>query len=108
MLNEINRDYYENMKKSILNYVLKDDEEKQRVGIMEIIDEVLDYGEGVYKGVEPTQEWKESVSSYKEFIHNNLVINCKATMQIMNQWHSKYNKMTMIVLPKKKDHPMSI
>ena len=54
MLNEINRDYYENMKKTILNYVLKDDEEKQRIGIMEIIDEVLDYGEGVYRGVEPT------------------------------------------------------
>ena len=38
----------------------------------------------------------------------SLVINCKATLQIMQQWHSKYQKMTMIVLPKKKDHPMSI
>ena len=28
MLNEINKDYYENMKKAILNYVLKDEEEK--------------------------------------------------------------------------------
>ena len=55
MLNEINKDYYENMKKAILNYVLKDEEEKQRVGIMEIIDDVLDYGESKYKGIEPTE-----------------------------------------------------
>jgi len=36
MLNEINNDYYKSMKKSILDYVLLDEEEKYRIGIMEI------------------------------------------------------------------------
>lgn len=34
MLNEINRDYYESVRKSILDYVLKDDDERKRIGLM--------------------------------------------------------------------------
>ena len=37
MLNEINKDYYDSVRKSILDYVLKDEEERKRIGIMQII-----------------------------------------------------------------------
>jgi dynein heavy chain len=46
------------VKKSILNYVLKDDEEKMRVGIMQIFDEILDYGSNIFLGIEPADEWR--------------------------------------------------
>lgn len=48
MLSEISRDYYDSVRKSILDYVLKDDEEKLRVGIMETFDSVVDYGNNIY------------------------------------------------------------
>lgn len=44
MLNEINKDYYDSVRKSILDYVLKDNTEMFRVGIMETYHSVVDYG----------------------------------------------------------------
>jgi dynein heavy chain, axonemal len=38
MLNEVNQDYYVSVKKSILNYVLKDEDEKKRIGIVEVLE----------------------------------------------------------------------
>ena len=38
MLNEINRDYFDSVRKAILDYVLKDDTERLRIGIMETFD----------------------------------------------------------------------
>lgn len=34
MLNEINEEYYDSVRKAILDYVLKDETEKLRIGIM--------------------------------------------------------------------------
>ena len=33
MLNEINKDYFDSVRKSILDYILKDEDEKRRLGI---------------------------------------------------------------------------
>lgn len=48
MLNEVNKYYYDSIRKSILDYVLKDEEEKLRIGIMEVFKSVKDYGERIY------------------------------------------------------------
>jgi dynein heavy chain len=61
MLNEINRDYYESVRKSILDYVLKDDDERKRIGIMSTFNEVKDYGDNIYMGLEADDSWKEHV-----------------------------------------------
>lgn len=53
MLKEIVIYYFESVKKSILDYVLKDDEEKMRVGIMQIFDPIVEYGDNIYRGLEP-------------------------------------------------------
>jgi dynein heavy chain len=37
MLNEINKDYYNSVRRSILNYVLKDHDERMRIGVIEIL-----------------------------------------------------------------------
>lgn len=68
MLSEINKDYYESVKKSIVDYVLKDEEERLRIGIIEVIDEIPDYGTSEYKGIEPDDDWKDSVHECKEKI----------------------------------------
>jgi len=58
MLNEINKDYYDSVRKSILDYVLKDDNEKMRIGIMMIFEEIVDYGDNIFHGLEPADSWK--------------------------------------------------
>ena len=44
MVEEINNDYNMSMKKSIVDYVLKDEDERLRIGIIEVIDEPIEYG----------------------------------------------------------------
>jgi len=103
MINEMQRDYYDSVRKSILDYVLKDDSERLRVGIMETFDEVVDYGESVYKGIEADDDWKLHFHESYEEIKNNLVINSKETLNLMCMWE-KYEKMHFLVLPNPNDY----
>ena len=80
MLNEINRDYYVSVRKAILDYVLKDESERLKIGIMETFDEVIDYGENLYKGIEPDDDWRERVNMSRDEISLNLVICSNATL----------------------------
>lgn len=66
MIDEVTYDYNQSMKKSILDYVLKDEEERLRVGIIEIIDELPEYGSAIYKGIEPSEEWKKKVNEARD------------------------------------------
>jgi dynein heavy chain, axonemal len=68
MLNEINKDYYDSVRKSILDYVLKDSSERYRIGIMETFEEVHDYGVTPYRGIEPSDDWKERVNIARDEI----------------------------------------
>ena len=61
MLNEINKDYFDSVKKSILDYILKDDNEMRRLGIQQVLDRPIDWGDDYYKGIEPNEEWKHNV-----------------------------------------------
>lgn len=85
MLHEINKDYYESIRKAILDYVLKDDDEKLRLGIMQIINSPVDYGDNIYHGLEPDQEWKEMVANSKSDILDHLVICSEATLSNIPQ-----------------------
>ena len=66
MLNEVNKYYYDSIRKSILDYVLKDEEEKYRIGIMEVFKCVKDYGERIYEGIEPDEIWKSHTNESKD------------------------------------------
>lgn len=66
MLLEIQHDYFESMRKAILDYVLKDEEERLRIGIMMTFREVTDYGENIFQGIEPADEWKEHVNESRD------------------------------------------
>jgi len=48
MLAEVGEYYYNAMRKAILDYVLKNEEDKIRLGIMEVYRPVKDYGEHIY------------------------------------------------------------
>jgi len=91
MLHEINIDYYKSVRKAILDYVLKDDEEKMRLGITQILSPPVDYRDKIYRGFEPDQEWKDTFSNNKKEILDHLVICSKATLDkllVMSLWRS--------------------
>lgn len=96
MLNEINRDYYDSVRKSILDYVLKDEDERKRIGLMATFDQVQDYGENIYKGLEADDAWKEHVELARNEISQNLVVCSRATLELMELW-KKYEKMHFLV-----------
>lgn len=53
------RDYYRSIRKAILDYVLLDDDEKMRLGIMKVFDSPAEYGKNIFQGIEPNNEWKQ-------------------------------------------------
>jgi dynein heavy chain len=57
MLNEINKEYYIAGRKSILDYVLKDENERARLGIEYNPMPPVDYGSQPYDGIEPDEAW---------------------------------------------------
>jgi len=107
MLNEINRDYYDSERKAILDYVLKEDDEKNRLGITQILEPPLDYGENIYQGLEPDDEWKDAVNIARGEISDRLVICSESTLQFKNIW-TEYEDKLFISLPTQDDTPLSI
>ena len=62
MLTEINISYNVSVKKSILHYVLKDEYEQKRIGIIQILNlRFEDYGYNIFDGIEPAESWKSFV-----------------------------------------------
>jgi len=93
MLNEINKDYFDSVKKSILDYILKDENEMRRLGIQQVLDRPIDWGEDFYKGIEPNEEWKHNVMMARMLMSENLCICSHATLQLMRLWQDFENNL---------------
>lgn len=102
MLNEINKDYFDSVKKSILDYILKDDNEMRRLGIQQVLDRPIDWGDDYYKGIEPNEEWKHNVMMARMLMSENLCICSHATLQLMQLWQDFENNL-FISLPQPRD-----
>lgn len=74
MLNEINKDYFDSVRKSILDYILKNQAEMRRLGIQQVLNQPIDWGDDFYKGIEPNEEWKHNVMMARMLMSENLCI----------------------------------
>lgn len=74
MLNEINKDYFDSVRKSILDYILKNEAEMKRLGIQQVLNQPIDWGDDYYKGIEPNEEWKHNVMMARMLMSENLCI----------------------------------
>lgn len=106
MLSEVGDYYYNSIRKSILDYVLKNDEDKMRLGIMEVFDEVKFYGENVFNGIEPDPNWKNAVIFSREEMYDKLVKYNQASLQIIeskcdNGPIKKFNSLGLALIKKK-------
>jgi len=102
MLNEINKDYFDSVKKSILDYILKDDNEMRRLGIQQVLNRPIDWGDDFYKGIEPNEEWKHNVMMARMLMSENLSICSHATLQLMKLWQD-YESHLFVALPQPRE-----
>ena len=86
MLNEINKDYFDSVRKSILDYILKNENEMKRLGIQQVLDQPIEWGLDFYKGLEPNEEWKHNVMMARMLMSENLCICSHATLELMKLW----------------------
>jgi dynein heavy chain, axonemal len=86
MLNEINKDYFDSVRKSILDYILKNEAEMKRLGIQQVLNQPIDWGSDFYKGIEPNEEWKHNVMMARMLMSENLCICSQATLELMKLW----------------------
>ena len=98
VLGEINTDYTIAVKKSILDYILMEDSEKLRIGILKRFDEPEEYGQARSKGVMADQNWVERLESSRSDISKNLVNYNHATLSIIGVWND-IGKGTFFNLP---------
>ncbi len=90
------------MRKSILDYVLREEDEKTRLGLMVIFQELHPYGENYFKGIEPAQEWRINVNLARDEICSRLVINNGASKEILLKWGNIYKpEFNLLELPTK-------
>lgn len=102
LLSEINHDYKIAVKKSILDYILLDDSEKLRVGILQRFDAPIDYGQSRPRGVVATQGWVDRVEVSRRELKKNLVNYNHATLSIIAVW-SEISRDPLYVLPEPED-----
>ena len=86
MLNEINKDYFYSVKKSILDYILKDENEMFRFGIQKVLNHPNNWDDDYYKGIELNEEWNHNVIMARMLMSEYLSIISRATLQLMRLW----------------------
>lgn len=109
MLNEINKDYFDSVRKSILDYILKDENEMRRLGIQQVLNQPITWGDDFYKGIEPNEEWKHNVMMARMLMSENLCICSQATLELMRIWREKgYYEMYLVECPGIQKQPVSL
>jgi len=107
MLNEINKDYFDSVRKSILDYILKNEAEMKRLGIQQVLNQPIDWGDDFYKGIEPNEEWKHNVMMARMLMSENLCICSQATLELMKLWRD-YKGYLFVNLPNPRDEPVDL
>lgn len=102
LLSEINNDYKISIKKSILDYILLDDSEKLRVGILQRFDEPIEYGEAKPRGIIAGQSWVDKVEIARDDLKKSLVNYNHVTLSIISVW-KETSKNLIFDLPKPGD-----
>jgi len=109
MLNEINKDYFDSVRKSILDYILKDENEMKRLGIQQVVNKPISWGEDYYKGIEPDEYWKHNVMMARMLMSETLCICSQATLELLRVWRdNEYNSTLLVDLLKPEDPPITL
>eukprot|EP01022_Parablepharisma_sp_SALTPOND_P023040 TRINITY_DN476_c0_g1_i1.p1 TRINITY_DN476_c0_g1~~TRINITY_DN476_c0_g1_i1.p1 ORF type:complete len:4333 (+),score=667.47 TRINITY_DN476_c0_g1_i1:7842-20840(+) len=98
MFEEITRDYYTSVKKSILDYTLKNAREKERLGLPLSFLAPTDYGSKPFIGIEPSEEWRNNAVMGAIKMRDTLCVFNRATLELMKLWQN-YQSVLFVDLP---------
>jgi len=99
MMNETNKDYYKAGRKAILDYVLKDPDEKKRLGLEFNPDPPIDYGSRPYMGITPSDQWQRNVMAARMLVSDSLSLS-EATLGLMRLW-ADYENYLLVNIPER-------
>ena len=98
MLHEVSEGYYTSCKKSILDYVLMDDEERYRLGIMQPFNTIDPWGQSKSRKI------IMFLPLPREEIQAKLVAYTHVSSEILNKWETDIEKKySLLTLPGKGD-----
>lgn len=103
MLGEVNKNYLSSNKKSILDYSLKNENERERLGLPPFFFPPCDYGTKPFEGIAATDEWKRETLSHAIKMKEILCIFNRSTLDLMKLWQN-YDKDLFVDLPDNQDN----
>ncbi len=98
MFEEITHDYYDSVKKAIIDYTLKNTREKERLGLPLSFMAPGDYGSRPFVGIEPSEEWRNNAVMGAIKMRDTLCVFNRATLELMKLWQS-YQNVLFVELP---------
>eukprot|EP00826_Nyctotherus_ovalis_P016812 TRINITY_DN14894_c0_g1_i14.p1 TRINITY_DN14894_c0_g1~~TRINITY_DN14894_c0_g1_i14.p1 ORF type:complete len:456 (+),score=171.78 TRINITY_DN14894_c0_g1_i14:115-1482(+) len=103
MFEEITRDYYASVKKTILDYTLRNSSERERLGIPLAFEAPVEYGSVPFVGIEPSEEWRNNAVMGAIKMRDTLCVFNRAILELMTLWES-YQGRLLINLPSELEH----
>ena len=79
----------------------------KRLGIQQVLNQPIDWGDDYYKGIEPNEEWKHNVMMARMLMSENLCICSQATLELMKLWQD-YKSYLFVSLPAKREEPLPL
>ena len=98
---------YASVRKSILDYILRNEKEMKRIGIQQVLNQPIQWGNDYYKGIEPNEEWKHNVMMARMLMSENLSICTQSTLELKKLWMD-YNHHMFVDLPEERSDPLSL
>jgi len=108
-LDIVTTDYFLAMKKSILDYVLLDLNERKRLGINYVHKPVPFWGTEKSRAVVADHDWRANYHQHKAELLQELVICSASTWGMMHCWEIEFRpQCKLLLLPRKGDPRMTI
>jgi len=107
MLDEVQFDYEQSIRRAISDYVLLNPNERDRLGIKHTPQESaiarfesFTFGDTLQRGLNmPSEEWSQSVRKAKEFIQENLLTSNVMSLALESLWGDYYSSRCFLMVP---------
>lgn len=107
MLSVINHQYYYSSRKAILDYVLKDSEERNRIGIVTVMQPVEEWGCSTRKTIRLSAESVQLTAQARLEMSDGLLLLPQCLLKIADEWR-KYQNVLFFNLAKRRSQPVNL
>jgi hypothetical protein len=86
MVGEIYSEYEGAVKKTMIDYILMEQSEMERIGVFKVFKEPVFYGQEVYQGYVAAREVQRKNRNSKEMLEETLSLTSDYVLQIQTLW----------------------